>query len=94
MTDSDIQAIIVSEETMTGAHKINELRSEKSFPPLDVVCVSLVSNAPDLVHSSLIVYNEANSATQGGQEADLKLSSTLLRKLAWEKLQAAKDSVQ
>lgn len=47
VTDPDIQAIVVSSETITGAYKINEVRVSKGFRPLDIL-VSRRSDAATL----------------------------------------------
>eukprot|EP01138_Halocafeteria_seosinensis_P016343 gb/GECG01016674.1/.p1 GENE.gb/GECG01016674.1/~~gb/GECG01016674.1/.p1 ORF type:complete len:389 (+),score=38.51 gb/GECG01016674.1/:1-1167(+) len=39
-TDPDIKAILVSSETIPGAHKINEQRRMSGFDPLDVIVIS------------------------------------------------------
>lgn len=49
--DPQIDALIVSEETLKGAELINDERRVRGFKPLQVVCVSLVSNSPLLVLS-------------------------------------------
>jgi phosphopantetheine adenylyltransferase len=36
ITDATIQAIVVSSETVPGANKINQLRSESGMPPLAI----------------------------------------------------------
>lgn len=60
------QCIVVSQETVRGAHKINEIRKEKSMQQLDVVIVDLVSEC----------------CKQSKHEEDKVSSSTLrLRKL-------------
>ena len=52
--DATIEALIVSSETIKGALKINEIRKEKGFAPLNIL-VSRRSNAATL--SSTFVRN-------------------------------------
>lgn len=47
VTDPDIQAIVVSSETIPGAYKINELRVQVGYQPLDIL-VSRRSDAATL----------------------------------------------
>jgi pantetheine-phosphate adenylyltransferase len=40
--DSDMQALVVSRETMAGAHAINQGRIARGFPPLAVIVVPVL----------------------------------------------------
>ena len=41
-TDPEFDAIVVSEETVSGAHAINRVRQERGYAPLAVVVVGLI----------------------------------------------------
>lgn len=41
-TDGDLEAIVITEETISGAEKINQLRSRKGLNELEVVEIPLV----------------------------------------------------
>jgi pantetheine-phosphate adenylyltransferase len=41
-TEREVQALVVSQETIPGANSINEYRASKGFPPLQLVIVNLV----------------------------------------------------
>lgn len=43
-TDPDYTAIVVSTETVGGAHWINARRAEGGMPPLDIVCIARRNN--------------------------------------------------
>jgi len=68
VSEEDVNAIIVSIETMKGAEWINQERAKRNFKPLEIVKIDLVENHPEL-----------------GVDKDNKISSTQLRKRAWEK---------
>jgi pantetheine-phosphate adenylyltransferase len=42
ITDSGLEALVATEETLEGVKKINIIRGEKGLPPLDIVIVPLV----------------------------------------------------
>jgi len=50
--DPLLEAIVVSEETKSGADSINDLRSEKGIIPLDVIIVPLVTGTDGIRLSS------------------------------------------
>ncbi|CAE6526544.1 unnamed protein product [Rhizoctonia solani] len=66
--DSNIQALVVSRETVSGASSVAQLRSEKSLPPLDLFVI-------DVISSSSVVLPERDTAVL----RDSKLSSTYIR---------------
>ncbi|KDN49010.1 hypothetical protein RSAG8_02363, partial [Rhizoctonia solani AG-8 WAC10335] len=66
--DSNIQALVVSRETVGGASSVARLRSEKSLPPLDLFVI-------DVISSSSVVLPERDTAVLRGS----KLSSTYIR---------------
>jgi pantetheine-phosphate adenylyltransferase len=58
-TEPGFDAIVVSPETSGGADRINEIRSERGLPPLDVSVVDHVPAADDnLISSTRIVRGE------------------------------------
>jgi phosphopantetheine adenylyltransferase len=64
LTDSTLQAIVVTPETLASALSINEQRRARQWAPLAIICVPLIS----LPH-----------AWQSVSTHDTKLSSTVLR---------------
>lgn len=64
VTIKEVDAIIVSQETLPGAKKINEVRAEKGFDPLDVHLIIYVPSPRSLLSLG----------------KDVKLSSSTLRK--------------
>ena len=42
ITDSSIDAIVVSEETEPTAFKINEIRKERGMKPIDIITIRMV----------------------------------------------------
>ncbi|KAG8716200.1 hypothetical protein FRC11_007374 [Ceratobasidium sp. 423] len=66
--EPDIQALVVSRETLGGASSVAQLRSEKSLPPLDLFVI-------DVISSSSVVLPERDTAVL----RDSKLSSTHIR---------------
>ncbi|ORY06735.1 Nucleotidylyl transferase [Basidiobolus meristosporus CBS 931.73] len=63
--DPNIQAIVVSKETLPGAYEINRQRSEKNFNELDIKVIEVISNS-----SKALAEEELKS---------LKISSTQIR---------------
>ena len=63
--DGEISAIIISEETRAGAASIAEVRKEKGFQPLQVYEIAVLGES---------------GVVSGAQMADLKLSSTAIRR--------------
>ncbi|GAA5952087.1 hypothetical protein JCM3765_005188 [Sporobolomyces pararoseus] len=53
-TEPDIQALVVSEETRSGAQAINKLRSERSLSTLETFVINLVSDDASENPSSLL----------------------------------------
>eukprot|EP01101_Sappina_pedata_P000664 TRINITY_DN10858_c0_g1_i1.p1 TRINITY_DN10858_c0_g1~~TRINITY_DN10858_c0_g1_i1.p1 ORF type:complete len:173 (+),score=79.96 TRINITY_DN10858_c0_g1_i1:2-520(+) len=46
-TDPDIEALVVSEETRKGGDAVNDLRKEKGFKTLEIICVGCAGNPND-----------------------------------------------
>lgn len=42
VTEEDVEAIVVSEETLTTAHEINKIRKERGFEPLVILAIDWV----------------------------------------------------
>jgi len=66
--DPNIQALVVSRETLSGASSVAQLRSEKSLPPLDLFTI-------DIISSSSVMLPEHDTAAL----REAKLSSTHIR---------------
>ncbi|KAH7341126.1 Nucleotidylyl transferase [Rhizoctonia solani] len=66
--DPNIQALVVSRETLSGASSVAQLRSEKSLPALDLFVI-------DVISSSSVVLPEKDTTVL----RDSKLSSTHIR---------------
>jgi len=74
-TREDVDALVVSEETVEGGEKINEERKKRGFPELELVVVDV-----------LLGRKKTNGGEEGGEEnGGGKLSSTRLRELEAEK---------
>ncbi|KAK9707871.1 hypothetical protein K7432_009934 [Basidiobolus ranarum] len=63
--DPDIQAIVVSKETLPGAYEINKQRSSRSYEELDIKVIEVISNS--------------SKALAEDELKHLKLSSTQIR---------------
>jgi len=73
LSDSSIDALSVSEETLSGATYINQEREKKGWKPLAVEVIKLVSN-----HSSLAADTKLSSTSLRQQEYEsLKLQGKL-----------------
>ncbi|KAF8758306.1 Cytidylyltransferase-like [Rhizoctonia solani] len=66
--DPNIQALVVSRETLGGASSVAQLRSEKSLPPLDLFVI-------DVISSGSVLLPEQDTAVL----RESKLSSTSIR---------------
>ncbi|CAI2188839.1 18923_t:CDS:2 [Funneliformis geosporum] len=64
-TDAEIKAIVISKETMNGAHSINKEREKKGFQPLHLSIIEVISSS--------------NPSLSEDELKNLKLSSTYLR---------------
>jgi phosphopantetheine adenylyltransferase len=74
-TREDVDALVVSEETVEGGEKINEERKKRGFPELELVVVDV------------LLGRKKTNGGEGGEESGAggKLSSTRLRELEAEK---------
>jgi phosphopantetheine adenylyltransferase/dephospho-CoA kinase len=66
ITDEDLECIVVSEETIKGGQKINEIRAQRNMKPLDIIIVELLSE-----------YNKESDL----EEMKISSSSLRMRKL-------------
>ncbi|GBC09731.1 hypothetical protein RclHR1_09070003 [Rhizophagus clarus] len=71
ITDAEIQAIVISQETRSGANSINDERVKKGFQPLHISIIEVISSS--------------NSSLSNDELKNLKLSSTYLRELLCKK---------
>ncbi|KAG8862021.1 hypothetical protein FRB96_002464 [Tulasnella sp. 330] len=76
--DPDIQALVVSKETQTGADSISDRRMEKSLSPLEVFVIEVISPS-----ASVMTLDDAK------QLKEAKMSSTFIRQ--WIVDQRSKD---
>ncbi|RHZ80613.1 hypothetical protein Glove_134g207 [Diversispora epigaea] len=67
VTDPNIQALVVSKETISGAYSINEERKRKGLDPLDISIIEVISSS--------------NTSLKGDEIKNLKLSSTFIREM-------------
>jgi len=71
ITDAEIQAIVVSRETSSGANSINEERVKKGFQPLHISIIEVISSS--------------NPSLSNDELKNFKLSSTYLREILCQK---------
>lgn len=54
-SDPDLQLIVVSDETLRGAHKVNEVRAAKQLCQLDIFTIDIVeSKVNDGIHDTKV----------------------------------------
>ncbi|CAG8529320.1 7312_t:CDS:2 [Diversispora eburnea] len=70
VTDPNIQALVVSKETISGAYSINEERKRRGLDPLDISVIEVISSS--------------NASLKGDEIKNLKLSSTFIREIIFE----------
>ncbi|MDG6225836.1 MAG: pantetheine-phosphate adenylyltransferase [Candidatus Thermoplasmatota archaeon] len=66
----DIEAILVSEETLPGALRINEVRMALGLTPLEVISIPMVRMSDGRRISSTLIVQEANAGNgqiEGGE---------------------------
>ncbi|GMH33831.1 hypothetical protein BSKO_01665 [Bryopsis sp. KO-2023] len=73
-TKKEMQALVVSEETISGGAAINEGRIRRGFDPLTIVCVGLVKGAED---SEKVSSTSLRAADAVGFAAGLRKSEQL-----------------
>jgi phosphopantetheine adenylyltransferase/dephospho-CoA kinase len=66
ITDEELECIVVSQETIKGGQKINEIRAQRNFKPLDIIIVELLNE-----------YNKESDL----EEMKISSSSLRMRKL-------------
>jgi len=76
--DPNIQALVVSKETKSGADAISKRRAEQSLPPLEVFIIEIISPSASVVKSDDAKYLK-----------EAKMSSTYLRQWIVDKDAAA-----
>ncbi|KAJ1971922.1 hypothetical protein H4R35_004976 [Dimargaris xerosporica] len=74
ITIRNIDALICSEETLSGGHAVNKERAKREFTPVQLMVVSVISHPPTHPHAKPLE-GEANN-----NPFSLKLSSTAIRK--------------
>ncbi|KAG9119886.1 hypothetical protein FRC07_004866 [Ceratobasidium sp. 392] len=63
--DPNIQALVVSRETLNGASSIAQIRSEKSLPPLDLFVIDVISSSSVMLpdHDTALLRQDKLSST-------------------------------
>lgn len=79
LTEESISALIVSGETRGGGEAVNEKRTEKGWPSLEVFEVDILDVGED----------DGRRTSQGDQGFEEKISSTEIRKRLYEKFSGA-----
>ncbi|KAJ1985413.1 hypothetical protein H4R34_000067 [Dimargaris verticillata] len=74
ITIRDIDALICSEETLSGGHAVNKERARREFAPVQLMVVSVISHPPTHPHAKPCEAGASDSPFS------LKLSSTAIRK--------------
>jgi len=85
--DDDIQALVVSKETVSGGEAVNKKRKEKGLGRLDVWVIDVIAAEPGIVQSSEkdqgaeggIKIRDLNHVDDEGELKDLKMGSTAIR---------------
>ncbi|KAJ2851148.1 hypothetical protein J3B02_003594 [Coemansia erecta] len=77
-TDSTIEALVVSRETLPGSDALNVRRAENGICPMQLLSVDLItlSESADLADSTL---SKIHTASVSSDNALLKISSTAIR---------------
>lgn len=68
-TDPEFDAIVVSEETVPGAHAINKVRASLGFPPLAIVVIGLIYSSRRAAKLSSTDLREEDAASAGGADS-------------------------
>jgi pantetheine-phosphate adenylyltransferase len=85
--DGDIQALVVSKETVSGGEAVNKKRKEKGLGKLDVWVIDVIAAEPGIAQSSekdqgvegRIKIRDLNHVDDEGELKDLKMGSTAIR---------------
>jgi pantetheine-phosphate adenylyltransferase len=85
--DGDIQALVVSKETVSGGEAVNKKRKEKGLGKLDVWVIDVIAAEPGIAQSSEkdqgaeggIKIRDLNHVDDEGELKDLKMGSTAIR---------------
>jgi pantetheine-phosphate adenylyltransferase len=85
--DGDIQALVVSKETVSGGEAVNKKRKEKGLGSLDVWVIDVIAAEPGIAQSSerdqgvegRIKIRDLNHVDDEGELKDLKMGSTAIR---------------
>jgi pantetheine-phosphate adenylyltransferase len=85
--DGDIQALVVSKETVSGGEAVNKKREEKGLGKLDVWVIDVIAAEPGIAQSSerdqgaegRIKIRDLNHVEDEGELKDLKMGSTAIR---------------
>jgi pantetheine-phosphate adenylyltransferase len=85
--DGDIQALVVSKETVSGGEAVNKKRKEKGLGSLDVWVIDVIAAEPGIAQSGEnnqravggIKIRDLNHVDDEGELKDLKMGSTAIR---------------
>jgi pantetheine-phosphate adenylyltransferase len=85
--DGDIQALVVSKETVSGGEAVNKKRKERGLGKLDVWVIDVIAAEPGIAQSSEnnqgieggIKIRDLNHVDDEGELKDLKMGSTAIR---------------
>ena len=64
ITDEKLSCIVGSQETKRGCEKINEIRSQKGFPTLDIILINLVDDTCHDQQVSMIEETKVSSSNK------------------------------
>ena len=76
--DSTLEAIVVSDETIAGGHKINDIRREKGMKELEVISISLI---PDNDKETSFEEDKVSSSSLRIRKLGTLLKEPLLREV-------------
>lgn len=73
--DPEIEALVVSRETLSGGAYVNKIRKEKGLGELEILCIGVISSIVAEEAGTTVNLSEAN----GEQLKELKMGSTAIR---------------
>lgn len=73
--DPEIEALIVSRETMSGGAYVNKVRKEKNLGELDILCIDVISSIVAEEAGTTVNLSDADAE----QLKELKMGSTAIR---------------